>query len=898
MAGSSEHPRADAYADTHAGADVDGTARAMHACAPVADVIALAQLGARLEGKLFGSSEPVRLGRYIVQETLGRGGMGVVYRAQDPELQRDVALKVLHPGQLGDDRSRARMQEEARTLASLDHPSIVEIHDVVFTEGQLVLVMPLLNGVTLAAWTRSAPRSWREIVAVYAHAGDGLAAAHSVGVVHRDFKPGNAMLLGDGRVRVLDFGLARRAGSEPGPPPAVGSHDAASDEASRLTASGAVAGTPGYWSSEQLSGGLATPASDQFAFCVALHTALEGVLPFRADSIEAQLADIRAGRIIRARQTHSVPAWLRALVTRGLADDPAARFPTMRALLAELRRPRGWRRWRATVLVGGTAAIAVASAFTVANAANALPPCDGGTAAIAPAWGVLQRTRLAATMAVVPSPALHAVADGILAGLDAYRNRWQSIHLRGCVAHRAGSESSDRFDRRTRCLAQRREALAATVSALVRVDSATAGEALAAVTKLPNLDGCDDIESLDALTEPPAPLMRTPVAALRMRLEQARASDNAGRSSEAKAFLATVGADADRTGYQPVIAEARLLQGKVLLERGEDAEAIAVLAHAQEVAFAAKLPAVAIEAAARRLFLEARQDEESDEHDVRLARIFGQGELLEQQSRDLPGDCFARPLLLNNLAGAYSAAEQRGDALRLLETAHAELAALATVSEPDIELSAIDLNLARFVTDPARRMKLLAEVWNRRRTRLGDRHLQTLEALDALARFDPDLATASVRMNDLAAIYEADYPELIYARAEIANYRGFLAEVMRKPEQAEGAYRDLADLSAMAGPIDPFWGDLATGHLARLAGDRAAAVRAYQRVSRAFLHSSEWWERNRAAEAEWGLALTARAAGDTGASHVHAATATLIYDHAISQNEKLEPRLREQALAQ
>jgi serine/threonine protein kinase len=177
-----------------------------------------------------------RVGRYVLRERLGAGGMGEVYAAYDPELDRKVAVKLLHRGvgDLGTDRLR----REARTMARLSHRNLVAVHDVGEHEGQLVLAMELVDGGTLRGWVTGKP--WPDMLRVYLDAGRGLAAAHQAGVIHRDFKPDNVLIGSDGRVAVGDFGIARRR--EHGSDVAAGEGPGAVDAS--LTHTGATIGTP------------------------------------------------------------------------------------------------------------------------------------------------------------------------------------------------------------------------------------------------------------------------------------------------------------------------------------------------------------------------------------------------------------------------------------------------------------------------------------------------------------------------------------------------------------------------------------------------------------------------------------------------------------------------------
>ncbi|MBA3462537.1 MAG: serine/threonine protein kinase, partial [Deltaproteobacteria bacterium] len=219
-----------------------------------------------------------RVGRYLILSTLGTGGMGVVFSAYDPQLDRKVALKLLRSGlQLATKDAQKRLRREAQAIAQLSHPNVVGVYDVGTDGGDLYIAMELVEGETLGQWLRSYPRTWREIIDVFLQAAKGLVAAHGVGLLHRDFKPDNVLVGGDGRVRVTDFGLARsllvldeesaRGQTTPHLPAAL---------SSSLTATGTVLGTPRYMPPEQLTGPDIDARADQFSFCVALYEALYG----------------------------------------------------------------------------------------------------------------------------------------------------------------------------------------------------------------------------------------------------------------------------------------------------------------------------------------------------------------------------------------------------------------------------------------------------------------------------------------------------------------------------------------------------------------------------------------------------------------------------------------------
>ena len=283
-----------------------------------------------------------KIGRFVVVGELGSGGMGVVYTGHDPELDRRVALKVLRAA-AATEEERLRMLREGQAMARVTHPNVITVYEV-GTEGNLVfLAEELLDAGTLGSWLE-VPRTQLEIISKFVAAGRGLAAAHAVGLVHRDFKPDNVLLGKDGRVRVADFGLARAIGPGDEDLPAAtranmarAQLDLSRNPMDALTRTGAVMGTPMFMAPEQHEGDRADARSDQFAFCVALYHALYGAWPYAGKTSVALADAVIAGRL--EKPPRALPARLRKIIQRGLSTLPAARYPSMVALLADLERP-------------------------------------------------------------------------------------------------------------------------------------------------------------------------------------------------------------------------------------------------------------------------------------------------------------------------------------------------------------------------------------------------------------------------------------------------------------------------------------------------------------------------------------------------------------------------------
>ena len=331
------------------------------------------------------------IGRYQIQHRLGQGGVGAVYAAWDPQLGRQVAVKLLRPDATGRaaEKARLRLLREAQVIARLSHPHVITVYDVGVHRDEVFVVMELVDGGTLKTWLAAGRRSWRDILEVFLAAGRGLAAAHAAGLVHRDFKPDNVLLGKDGRVRVADFGLARdtsaaaEAAADPAAPAAPTAPVAPVDkpdgpgpvvpEAERtrgkddgfwpeiatepfalpLTQTGALVGTPTYMAPEQFLSGTIDARTDQFSFCVTLYRALYDEFPFGRGSAKELAPRVVGGKLRPPPRKTSVPRWVAPVLVRGLATLPEHRYPSLEALLAALdpRPHTPWRRWPAGAAV-------------------------------------------------------------------------------------------------------------------------------------------------------------------------------------------------------------------------------------------------------------------------------------------------------------------------------------------------------------------------------------------------------------------------------------------------------------------------------------------------------------------------------------------------------------------
>ncbi len=527
------------------------------------------------DGKaVAGSSTSIlgaRIDRYMVLSVLGAGAMGVVYAAYDPELDRKLALK-LHKRR-GGSHGHARLQREAQALAKLDHRNVVSVHDVGVHDGQLFVAMELVAGQTLREWMLRDPApTWKKLLATFVAAGEGLAAAHGAGLIHRDFKPENVMIGDDGRVRIMDFGLARAAGEDdvhaltvPGlsdvdEPRGGSAEDGAPLLQEHLTRTGALLGTPAYMAPEQLTAGTADARADQFAFCVALYEALYGLRPFPTRASE-RLEAIVQGRLAVPPAKSEVPSRLQRILARGLARDPDARWPSMRALLAALADDPSlrWRRRLVTVL--GLAVVGGGALGLGLSLDRGEEACSGMEAHLSGVWDATTRAEVEAALVGTGLSYADDTWERVEAGLDAYTGRWIEARSEACEATRSGEQSEQLLDLRVACLDRGLEQVKATVATLVAADAATLEHAIEAVAGLPQIDRCADVEALTAEFPPPEdPALAARIVALSERLTEGDALNRVAKYEESLELARAVVAEAEPLGHPPLLTRALLLE--------------------------------------------------------------------------------------------------------------------------------------------------------------------------------------------------------------------------------------------------------------------------------------------------------------------------------------------------
>jgi len=335
--------------------DFEGVEQHLSQCEACRELVAVATAATSpaLAGgdESFPSGGQPMVGRYEILSPIGAGGMGVVYAAHDPQLDRKVALKMLRPSGLpgvSPQQLRARILREGRAMALLSHPNVLAVHDVGEFQDQVFVAMELAEGGTVASWLRERPRSWRKVLDVFLAAGKGLAAAHAKGLVHRDFKPENILFGGDGRVLVTDFGVAQLT-AVPGSAPLTADTPETGSPTVSLCSS-ALVGSPAYMAPEQMRGEQADVRADIFSFCVSLYEALYGERPFAGETVADLQRAVSESEVRHPPRGTRVPAWIHRALLRGLRAEPGERPQMMEALLASLSRPR--RRWAPLFLAG------------------------------------------------------------------------------------------------------------------------------------------------------------------------------------------------------------------------------------------------------------------------------------------------------------------------------------------------------------------------------------------------------------------------------------------------------------------------------------------------------------------------------------------------------------------
>jgi tetratricopeptide (TPR) repeat protein/predicted Ser/Thr protein kinase len=544
----------------------------------------------RLSARLFDGEAPhEQVGRFELRERLGAGAMGVVYAAWDPQLDRRVAIKLLRatPGRASDPDSGRRLLREAKAMARLRHPNVIQVHEVGEHRGQIFVAMEIIEGLSLREWLARA-RPWQAIVEVFLAAGRGLAAAHRAGVIHRDFKPDNVLIEGE-RVFVGDFGLARGLELEARVEEGEGA-PARPDVDTILTQTGASVGTPAYMAPEAFEGVAPDARADQYAFCVSLYEALHGQRPFAQQTLTSLVAAKRELSLapddpaVRVQ----IPRWLERIVRRGLDPRPDARFTSMDELLAALTSEGRRRRWLrsgaySTLTVAAAALVgALAVSLRDGDARDASPPCVGAKTRVLEVWDAPRRARIEAAFAAAELPYADVLSERVSTRVDDYTQTWVEGHRDACEATVVRNEQSEHaLDLRMRCLDRRLTELDALLDRLEQPTSRDVTHSVQALAKLTPVSSCEELERLESSTPSPEdPDIRAGVETAREELAQLEAAIWTGHYEDVEARAAALVERAEALDYRPLTAEATYLYGMILSRVGEPQAAETMLEQA------------------------------------------------------------------------------------------------------------------------------------------------------------------------------------------------------------------------------------------------------------------------------------------------------------------------------
>jgi eukaryotic-like serine/threonine-protein kinase len=561
-----------------------------------------------------------RVGRFHILGLVGAGGMGQVYAAYDPKLDRRVALKVLLDGR--DRVDDARLVREAQALARLAHPNVVVVHDVGTHDGHLFVAMEFVEGVTLRDWLRqhsaASPERLGAVLDILIQAGSGLWAAHQANLIHRDFKPANVLVGEDGRVRVVDFGLARfesttRDSRLDASDDAPSERDSRAQEGSTadpstspllatITRTGRAIGTPAYMAPEQFRAEGVDASSDQFGFCVTAWEAVFGARPFAFNTVAAALETIRGGRVVRPAE-RACPETLETALRKGLAYSSARRHADMDVLLRAMRavqlelgggapiRPRR-RAWLAPLLFAG-----VASAIAFGVGRGRAQVCTGAQERLSSAWndGIAKelQTAFLRTGASFAPDAWARFKHQV----DDHAEQWIAGHRDACEAAQLRKEQSvELMDLRMACLDARRQELAALIEVYASADVDMIARSDDAVAQLGRVDACSDTDHVRHRGALPRGEQLERAEAILASVARSSALQAAGRYEEALARATEAHAGADALALTPVAARAHLQLGKVYMVLRQGEAARAELERAYLLAKRGDVPEVAFDA--------------------------------------------------------------------------------------------------------------------------------------------------------------------------------------------------------------------------------------------------------------------------------------------------------------
>lgn len=457
------------------------------------------------------------LDRFVVIDELGRGAMGTVYAAFDTKLERQVAVKLLHTT----DRGIGSLLAEAQALARINHPNVVTVHDVGEHQGRLFLAMELVRGSTLRRWQRDSSRPWQTTVEMYRLAARGLAAVHEADLVHGDFKPDNVMVADDGRVLVMDFGIARSLQSS-----VSGDAILPSSSGSRSVEISRIRGTPAYMAPEQFGLESVGPLSDQFAFCIALHEALWGERPFEGNTLAELSSSVTEGRQRPRPTRRAVPGWIQRLIDRGLSTKSEDRHASMRALDDAFDRPQQRRRW---LWAGAGAGAALCVGSFAALWPNNETSCDSERDQLHAMWNAPRAEEVRQAFVATGNPRAGHAWTATRGVLDDFSEAWVEASNALCSPAGLAAPEPVRVDQRD-CLTTQRIQLRAALRELEEPTPTTVSRVRELSMTLPQPSTCS---TTDLGTGSLTPAVREQLLAVYEHLAAARAAWAVGNRSAA-----------------------------------------------------------------------------------------------------------------------------------------------------------------------------------------------------------------------------------------------------------------------------------------------------------------------------------------------------------------------------
>jgi tetratricopeptide (TPR) repeat protein len=754
------------------------------------------------------------IGRYLILAPLAAGGMGVVYSAYDPDLDRKVALKLLRPGASAQGLQH-RLLREAQSMARLSHPNVITVYDVGTLGEQVFLAMELVEGMDLGAWLRDEKRAWPEVLEVFASAGRGLAAAHSAGIVHRDFKPENVLIGRDGRVRVTDFGLARWLGTEPPPPGPVEAPEP-TNAAPPQTRAGALVGTPRYMSPEQLAGNVADVRSDIFSFSVSLYEAFFDAAPYPGQTTD-EMRRSMDGELRIPSLPSPLPAHLRRALARGLRVDPAERFQSMGELLAELTHdPRRARR-RKAMLATATALVGAGIALFATREAEP-SPCAATARQLDGIWDSSRREQIRNSFLATRRPYASDSWRTVQGALDAYAAGLLRAYDQACqatwVRH---DQSQELFDLRTACLGKRRRALRAMSDLFARAEADVVENAVKAVGSLPPITRCEDVAGLRTPIRPPAD--EASLARLRLigtELARAEALRAAGRYREALPIGQAAAGEVAKVGYAPAEAEALLLRARLEYRTGETQRAKATLHEAWARAEAGRDDRRKAQALEQLAYMEGIEQSRPAEG-LRWAR------LARAALARVGGEDRIEAEILRAEAGIYWQQDQFNEALKEIERALS--LAMRAYGTKDYRVARMRSSRALVLGSLIRRDEALREMLEAlsiERASLGGEHPRVAATLNNLGilhtnagRYQEAEASFREALRIRERVLGPDHP----LHAMCAANLGHLFEGIGQPDKAVEFFRRALPIQERAyGPDDPLVADSRVGYANALLG--------------------------------------------------------------------------------